>query len=269
MNSTVTFKVFRFDPARDKSGRLENFTVPWEKGLTVLEGLYYVMENLDGSLAFRSSCRAAVCGSCAMHINGKYRLACRTQVEHLVGATPSGRPDIGQPHRVAPTKNDTITIQPLAHLPIFKDLVVDMGRFFKHYTKIKPYLMPASPAGGPSGNVPAKEVAQSPEERKKIDGFIDCILCGACYGSCPVAGSNPDYIGPHSILRSARWVNDSRDTARSERLDIVADNLGLWRCHSIFNCQAACPKDLDPAGAITQLKRQALWHKVKQIFGTK
>jgi succinate dehydrogenase / fumarate reductase iron-sulfur subunit len=238
----VTFKVFRFDPARDKSGRLENFTVPWEKGLTVLEGLYYIMENLDGSLAFRSSCRAAVCGSCAMHINGKYRLACRTQVEHL--------------------NNPIITVQPLAHLPIFKDLVVDMGRFFKHYTKIKPYLMP-------SGNVPAKEVAQSPEERKKIDGFIDCILCGACYGSCPVAGSNPDYIGPHSILRSARWVNDSRDTARSERLDIVADNLGLWRCHSIFNCQAACPKDLDPAGAITQLKRQALWHKVKQIFGTK
>lgn len=236
----VTFKVFRFNPARDNNYRLDSFTVPWEKGLTVLEGLYYIMENLDGSLAFRSSCRAAVCGSCAMHINGKYRLICKTQVESL--------------------NSGVVTVRPLAHLPIYKDLVVDMSRFFQHYTKIKPYLIP-------SGNIPEKEFPQSPKDRKKIDTFIDCILCGACYGSCPVAGSNPDYIGPHSILRTARWVNDSRDTAKSKRLNIVADNLGIWRCHSIFNCQAACPKDLDPAGAITQLKRKALWHKVKRIFG--
>ncbi|MFA5794485.1 MAG: succinate dehydrogenase iron-sulfur subunit [Candidatus Brocadiia bacterium] len=240
MNSSVTFKVFRFDPAKDKDCRFDSFTVPFEKGLTVLEGLYYIMENLDGTLAFRSSCRAAVCGSCAMHVNGKYRLSCKTQVEAL--------------------NSDTITVRPVAHLPIHKDLVVDMGRFFKHYESIKPYLMPSTA-------MPEKEFPQSPEERKKIDNFIDCILCGACYGSCPVAGSNPDYIGPHSILRAARWINDSRDTIQTERLNVVADNLGVWRCHSIFNCQAACPKDLDPAGAITQLKRKALWHKVKRIFG--
>jgi len=245
------FKVFRFDPEKDKFSRFESYQVPWEKGMTVLEGLIYIFDNLDGSLSFRSSCRAAVCGSCAMHIttgfalgeNGKYRLACNTLIESLV-KQGSG----------------IITIQPLAHLLVYKDLVVDMTNFFKNYESIKPYLIPNEP-------IPAKEFIQSPSERKKIDGAIDCILCGACYGSCPVAGTNPDYAGPHSILKTLRFYNDSRDTGKKERLNLIGNNYGLFRCHSVFNCQIVCPKKLDPGDAIAQMKKRVIWSMIKQCLG--
>jgi succinate dehydrogenase / fumarate reductase iron-sulfur subunit len=237
------FKVFRFDPEKDKVARFDAYTVPWEKGMTVLEGLLFILDNFDNSPSFRSSCRAAVCGSCAMHINGKYRLACNTLIENLLKE--------GQ---------GTVTIQPLAHLPVYKDLVVNMDNFFKHYEAIKPYLITDKAA-------PAKEFTQSPEDRRKIDGSIDCILCGACYGSCPVAGTNEEYLGPHSILKALRFYNDSRDTAGKERLALIGNNKGLFRCHSIFNCQMVCPKDLDPAGAIAQMKMKLVWQKFKGIFG--
>jgi succinate dehydrogenase / fumarate reductase iron-sulfur subunit len=235
----TTFKVFRFDPAKDKASRFDTFEVPAEKGLTVLESLYYIMENHDGSLAFRSSCRAAVCGSCAMHINGKYRLACNTQVETL--------------------KSDTVTVQPLAHLPVLKDMVVDLTNFFKHYAEIKPYIIPDT-------KTPEKEFTQSPTERRKMDGLVDCILCAACYGSCPVAAGEPEYLGPHALLKTARFVYDSRDKAAKERLNLVAHNKGLFRCHTIFNCQIACPKNLDPSGAIAKLKMKSVWSSLKEIL---
>jgi len=207
--------------------------------MTVLEGLCYILENQDGSLAFRSSCRAAVCGSCAMHINGKYQLACNTLIENL--------------------KNQTVTIQPLAHLPVLKDLVVDLSNFFRHYEKIKPYLIPEN-------SVPKKEFVQKPAERKKLDNMIDCILCAACYGSCPVAAGNPDYFGPHALLKAARFVYDSRDKALQERLKLVAHSRGLFRCHTIFNCQMVCPKDIDPSGAIAKLKMKSIWSSLRNIF---
>jgi succinate dehydrogenase / fumarate reductase, iron-sulfur subunit len=234
----VTFKVFRFDPEKDKAHRFVTYQVPDEKGLTVLEGLYYIMENLDGSLAFRSSCRAAVCGSCAMHINGQYRLACNTQVSHL---------------------GSTIVVRPLAHLPILKDMVVDLTNFFKQYEAIKPYLINDSA-------MPEKEILQSPKERRKIDNLVDCILCGACYGACPVAATTEKYAGPHALMKAARFINDSRDTAKDERIKLVAHDTGLWRCHTIFNCQQVCPKNLDPSGAIAQLKMKSLWVKCKEFF---
>ncbi|MDI6787170.1 MAG: 4Fe-4S dicluster domain-containing protein, partial [Planctomycetota bacterium] len=154
----------------------------------------------------------------------------------------------------------TITISPLSHLPIYKDLVVDMTNFFRHYESIKPYLIP-------SQTPPQKEFIQSPKERKKIEQSIDCILCGACYGSCPVAGTNPDYLGPHSILKTLRFYNDTRDTAKKERLSLIGNNKGLFRCHSIFNCQICCPKDLDPAGAISQMKMKLIFQKIKGLMG--
>ena len=237
------FRVFRFDPDDKKPARFDTYTVPWEKGMTVLEGLLYISDYFVDSPSFRCSCRAAVCGSCAMHINGKYRLACNTLVETLLK-----------------DGNGTITIQPLAHLPVHKDLVVDMTNFFKHYETIKPYLIP-------SKSLPEKEIIQLPHDRKKIDGAIDCILCGACYGSCPVAGTNPEYIGPHGILKASRFYNDSRDAANQERLTLIGNNKGLFRCHSIFNCQVVCPKNLDPAGAISQMKMKLVWSKVKGLFG--
>lgn len=237
------FKVFRFDPEKDTTYRFDTFDVPWEKGLTVLEGLNYILDNLDSTLAYRSSCRAAVCGSCAMHINGKYRLACNTSVEALVQ-----------------DGNGEITIRPLAHLPVYKDLVVDMSNFFRHYDKIKPYLIPPE-------TMPQKELVQSPEDRKKIDGAIDCILCGSCYGSCPIAGTHPDYVGPHAIFKAMRFYNDSRDIGKAERLNLIADECGIFRCHSVFNCQAVCPKNLETGNAVSHMKMNLVWYKIKRFFG--
>jgi succinate dehydrogenase / fumarate reductase iron-sulfur subunit len=235
----VEFKIFRFDPEKDRSPRFDRYQVPAEKGMTVLEGLWYILDNLDGSLSFRSSCRAAVCGSCTMHINDKYRLACNTQIETF--------------------KSGTVVIQPLAHLPVLKDLVVDLANFFRNYEEIKPYLIP-------SASVPDKEFVQSPAQRKKIDGAIDCILCGACYGSCPIATGSQGYLGPHAFLKAARFVYDSRDGASDERFALISHSNGLFRCHTVFNCQMVCPKNLDPSGAIAKLKMKAIWNSLRKLL---
>ncbi|MCK4908894.1 MAG: succinate dehydrogenase iron-sulfur subunit [Planctomycetes bacterium] len=236
----ATFHIFRFDPTKDKTIRFDRFEVPDKKGLTVLDGLYYILENLDGSLAFRSSCRAGVCGSCAMHINGQYRLSCTTSVK------PLGK---------------NVTIRPLAHLPVLKDLVVDLTNFFRHYEKIKPYLIT-------NDQPPKKEFIQQPAQRKKIESLIDCILCGACYGSCPVAAGEPNYLGPHALLKAARFIFDSRDTNDRERINLINHNLGVFRCHTIFNCQQVCPKKIDPSEAIARMKMKTVWSKLRGFFGS-
>jgi succinate dehydrogenase / fumarate reductase iron-sulfur subunit len=229
----VKFRVFRYDPDNGKGAFFQEYQVPNEKGMTVLEGIFWIMENLDPTLAFRCACRAAICGSDAMHINGKYRLACQTQIDRLGG---------------------TVTIRPLSHLPVQKDLVVDMQPFFDNYKSIKPYLIPGDAP-------PEKEFLQSPRERARLDHHIDCILCGACYGSCPVAYGDPDYLGPHALLKALRFIDDSRDGAGHERLAMVASEFGVFRCHTIFNCKEVCPKDLNPTGAITRLKNKILAEK--------
>ena len=232
-----TFEVFRYDPHGSKAeddAFFQEYEVPDAKGLTVLEGLYYILENLDPTLAFRSSCREGVCGSCAMHINDMYRLACETQV-----ATLGAR----------------VIIRPLAHMKIIRDLVVDMDPFFAQFEKIKPYLIPKDEPN-------EKEFLQSPKERAKIDHYVDCILCAACYGSCPVVATDDKYLGPQALLKALRFVNDSRDGATGERLGLIASNVGAFRCHTIFNCQQVCPKDLDPTGAIAKLKMHTLRAKL-------
>ena len=232
------FKIFRFDPDADKAPRFDTFAVPgFKKGLTVLEGLFYIQEELDGSIAFRSSCREGICGSCAMHINGKYRLACETQVTDL-GA-------------------EKITVQPLGHLPVLRDLVVDMEPFFEKYKYIKPFLMPGSPP-------PERERPQTAGEQAKVIPSVDCILCSCCHSSCTVTATDPEYLGPAALLKVDRFLNDSRDGADDERLDLVDRMHGIWRCHTIFSCQEVCPKDLDPTGAIANLKRRAL---KRRLFG--
>jgi len=224
------FKVFRYDPDNGRGPRFESFQVEDPPGMTILEGLFWILENKDPSLAFRCSCRSAVCGSDAMHINGQYRLACQTQIGKL---------------------RAPITIRPLAHLPVQKDLVVDMQPFWDNYKQIKPYLIPKEAA-------PEKEYLQSVGDRQRIDHHVDCILCGACYGSCPVAYGDPKYLGPHALLKTLRFVEDSRDGATKERLAMVASEFGVFRCHTIFNCQKVCPKDLNPTGAISRLKNKIL-----------
>lgn len=228
-----TFKIFRYNPKSGGPAYFQTYELPEKKGMTVLDGLYHILENIDSTLAFRSSCRQGVCGSCAMHIGGQYRLACETQVV-----------DIG----------NLVAIRPLSHMKIVRDLVVDLDPFFAKYTEIKPYLIPA-------GEPPVREFKQSPKERAKFDPYVDCILCAACYSSCPVAGTDEKYLGPQALLKALRYVADSRDGATGERLAYLASDFGAFRCHTIFNCQQVCPKELDPSSAIAKLKMKSLWAK--------
>jgi len=197
--------------------------------MTVLDALFQVLEKKDRLLAFRYSCRSAVCGSDAMFINGKQRLACNTQISEL---------------------GDEITVAPLPRLPVIRDLVVDLHSFFHKIEMVKPYLVPREP-------YPTKEFLQSPKDRLMIDVAIDCIDCGACLSACPSAWTDPSYIGPAAAVKAARFVADTRDTAKRERLRLVGCEDGIWRCHTIFNCADACPKSIDPPYFIQYLKRKA------------
>ena len=226
----MKFRVFRFNPDEDKKPCFKSYDVPVKPGMTVLDGLWHILEKLDGSIAFRSSCRAGVCGSCAMHINGTYRLACETQLKDL--------------------KENEVVIRPLSELKVIKDLVVDMEPFWKKYKYIKPYLMPATAE-------PDKERLQTQEERRRLDGLIECILCGCCSFSCPVSGTDEEYSGPAAFIQANRFVRDSRDNGGRERLALVDGEDGVWRCHTVFNCTRVCPKDIDPAGSIANLKRKS------------
>jgi len=235
----ITFRIRRHDP-RDKTDpepRWEEFKVLYESTLTVLEGLFYIQEKLDGSLSFRYCCRASVCGSCAMYINGAYRLACQTNVKHL--------------------DSEIVTVAPLPHLPLVKDLVCDMDDFFAKYEYIKPWLIRNSPD-------PEKEIPQPPKERKKLDMPIDCILCGACYSSCPSVWGEENYLGPAALLKAFRFEVDSRDQARKERLPRFDNERGVYRCHTIMNCVEACPKELNPTEGIQWLKKAAVR---RRLFG--
>ena len=232
----IAYRVLRFNPDKDQKPYFQAYTFPLKPAMTVLEGLYHILEYIDHTLSFRSSCRMAICGSCAMHINGKYRLACNTQITSL--------------------KSNTVTVRPLLHLPVFKDLVVDHTGFFENMIALKPWLIDKQP-------VPEEEYLQTPQQRKKLDVVADCIMCQACYASCPVAGTDNKYFGPHAFLKALRFVNDSRDSATMERLAQVAGETGVFRCHTIFNCQEVCPKHLDPAGAIAKLKMAAILYQLK------
>jgi len=233
---TIIFNICRFDPDVDKKPHFKKYEVPFlRKDLTVLEGLNYIQQRLDHSLAYRSSCRAAICGSCAMHINGKYRLACNTLVSKL--------------------ETDVVTIRPLANLTVQKDLFVDMKPFWDKYEQVRPYLITGKPLPA------AGEQPQSVDERARLDNLIDCILCSCCHVSCPITASHENYPGPMAFLNLDRFLSDSRDSAQAERLAIVNDEQGVWRCHTVFNCQEACPKDLNPSGAIARIKMKVVKDK--------
>jgi len=240
----VKLRINRYDPAADgplsggrRTARWDEFTVPYQGTLTVLEALFAIQESQDGSLAFRYCCRASICGSCAMYIGGRYRLACQTNVLHFEGKT--------------------ITVEPMPHLPLVKDLVVDMTSFFAKYELIKPWLIRESAD-------PELEISQSPQDRKKLDMPIDCILCGCCYSSCPSVWYEDDYIGPAALLKAYRFEVDSRDEARKQRLPYFDNERGAYRCHTITNCIEACPKELNPTEGIQWLKRAAVR---RRLFG--
>lgn len=227
MAEYVTLKIFRYQPNVDTRPRFDTFQVRQRPGLMVLEALFDILEYQDASLAFRYSCRWGICGSCAMHINGRYRLACETRVEAL---------------------GPEITVQPLQHFPIIKDLVVDFEGFFEKLAQVQPYLMPGD-------DDPAKERLQSPAQRERTEDGAKCILCACCQAACPMTLAHHAYLGPAVLLKLDRFHQDSRDDAKDLRLDLAEGEMGVWRCHTVFNCVEVCPKELHPAQAISHLKQ--------------
>jgi succinate dehydrogenase / fumarate reductase, iron-sulfur subunit len=238
-SGTYTFKILRYDAVRpDIEPHFESYRIKVIPGLTVLAMLLRIREEIDGTMSFRCSCRSAICGSCAMVINGKIDLACRTQV--------------------AIFETDTIILEPLPNFEVIKDLSVDMTPFWRMYEKIQPYLIRKNP-------VPEKELYQSEKDRNKIDQFVKCILCACCYGACPVLNKDADYIGPAAAAKLERFALDSRDERGS--LEVVNNQNSVWGCDTVFRCIDACPKDVRPTDAIVGLRKKLLKNKFINILG--
>jgi succinate dehydrogenase / fumarate reductase iron-sulfur subunit len=240
---TRTFKVYRYDPASGENPRVDRFEVPIEGVSMVLDALIRIKNEMDASLTFRRSCREGVCGSCSMNINGANTLACT-----------KGMDDCG---------SGDITIYPLPSQPVLKDLVTDLTNFYRQHAYIQPFLQ-AKDAD------PEKEWRQSPEDRKKLDGLYECILCASCSTSCPSYWWNgnkgdpsEEYLGPAALLQAYRWLADSRDQMTDERLDKLEDDFKLYRCHTIMNCAQVCPKGLNPAQAIAEIKKMMVARQSK------
>jgi len=232
----LVFSVYRYNPDVDKAPRMQEYTLdnPEGRDMMVLDALIKLKEQ-DASLSFRRSCREGVCGSDGLNINGKNGLACIT------------------PLSAAGSKGGKIVVRPLPGLPVVRDLVVDMSQFYTQYEKVKPYLI------NDSKLPPAGEYLQSPEERAKLDGLYECILCACCSTSCPSFWWNPDkFIGPAGLLHAYRFLADSRDTATEQRLNDLDDAFSVFRCHGIMNCVNVCPKGLNPTKAIGEIKSMLL-----------
>jgi len=228
-----TIRIQRFNPEKDKKPYFQNFEITYTRETTLLDALHEIKSHQDGSLTYRRSCRHAICGSCAMNVNGKNMLVCNSPMQHFMG------------------RKGVVTIRPLPYLPVIKDLVVDRTRFWEQYLRVKPWLIV-------TGDAPEKEYRVSPEEVAALNSAETCIMCGACYSACTVVGTSENYIGPHALLKSFLRILDPRDEAVSERLLEVGTQEGAFRCHTIFNCIDACPKGLDPTKAIETLRGLAL-----------
>jgi succinate dehydrogenase / fumarate reductase, iron-sulfur subunit len=225
-----TFRVYRYDPEGTENPHWDTYDVDVDAcGPMVLDALIHIKNTMDATLVFRRSCREGVCGSCAMNIGGRNTLACTHGWEEVPGKD--------------------VQISPLPHMPVMKDLVPDLTQFYAQYASIEPWLHTETPE-------PQKEWLQSPEDREKLDGLYECILCACCTTSCPSYWWNQDkYLGPATLLQSYRWLIDSRDEATGERLDALEDPFKLYRCHTIMNCTQVCPKGLNPAKAIAEVKK--------------
>jgi len=230
------FQVYRWSPDDDKNPHLDTYEVDMDScGPMVLDALIKIKNEIDPGLTFRRSCREGVCGSCAMNIDGQNTLACTKGMYEIDG---------------------DVKVYPLPHMQVVKDLVPDMTNFYAQYASIKPYLQTVSPE-------PQKEWRQSYEDRQKLDGLYECILCACCSSSCPSYWWNGDrYLGPAALLQAYRWLIDSRDEATGERLDDLEDPFRLYRCITILNCAQACPKGLNPAKAIAEIKKMLVERRV-------
>jgi succinate dehydrogenase / fumarate reductase, iron-sulfur subunit len=225
-----TIQIYRYDPDLDENPRYDTYTIDTNDcGPMVLDALIKIKNDVDTTLAFRRSCREGICGSCSMNIDGTNTLACTKSMHEISG---------------------DIRITPLPHMPVIKDLVPDLREAYKQYASIKPWMQ--------SSTVPPKgERLQSEKDRAKLDGLWECILCFSCTTSCPSYWWNGDkYLGPATLLQSYRWIADSRDENKAERLKELEDPFKLYRCHTIMNCTKTCPKGLNPAEAIAKIKQE-------------
>ena len=230
-----TFKIYRYDPDQPDNPRVDSYEVDVSDVSMILDALIKIKDKIDPTLTFRRSCREGVCGSCAMNINGANTLACTKGMDEL--------------------GNGDIHVYPLPHQPVMKDLVTDLSNFYKQHAEVQPFLQSKQAE-------PETEWEQSPEDRAKLDGLYECILCACCSTSCPSywwngekEGGEKEYLGPAALLQAYRWLNDSRDELTNERLDQLEDEFKLYRCHTIMNCAQVCPKHLNPAQAISEIKR--------------
>ena len=224
------FHVYRWEPDSGKNPSMDTYEIDLGKcGPMVLDAIIYIKNELDPTLTFRRSCREGICGSCSMNIGGINTLACTMAIEDL---------------------NGDINIYPLPHMPVVKDLVPDMTDFYAQYASIKPWMQTQSPPP------PDRERLQSKEERAELDGLYECIMCACCSTSCPSYWWSSDrFLGPATLLQAYRWIVDSRDENTGERLDELEDPFRLYRCHTIMNCTNTCPKGLNPAKAIVEIKK--------------
>ena len=223
------FSIYRWSPDDDENPRTDYYEIDLSKcGPMVLDAIIKIKNEIDPTLTFRRSCREGICGSCAMNIDGVNTLACTKSIDDIKG---------------------DIKISPLPHQPVIKDLVPDLTNFYEQHKSVQPWLKTKS-------DQPEKEWFQSKEDREKVDGMYECIMCACCSTSCPSYWWNGDkYLGPAVLLQAYRWIIDSRDEDRKQRLKKVADELKLYRCHTILNCTSACPKGLNPAKAIAEIKK--------------
>ena len=225
----VTLRIRRYNPEQDSEPHWEDYTVTAYGTDRLLDALHTIKWTIDGTLNFRRSCGHGVCGSDAMRINGRNRLACKTLLKDLNPKKP-------------------ITVEPIKGLPVEKDLVVDMEPFFAAYREVMPFLIT-------KGNEPTKERLQTQEERERFDDTTKCILCAACTSSCPVFWTDGQYFGPASIVNAHRFIFDSRDAGSEMRLEILNSKEGVWRCRTVFNCTEACPRGIEVTKAIQEVKR--------------
>ncbi|MFK7760732.1 MAG: succinate dehydrogenase iron-sulfur subunit [Candidatus Midichloriaceae bacterium] len=228
-NSTKLFEIYRYEPELNSNPRIDKFEIDLSKcGAMVLDALIKIKNEVDSTLTFRRSCREGICGSCAMNIDGTNTLACLKPIDTVKGS---------------------VKIYPLPHMDVVKDLVPNMNLFYAQLKSIKPWMQTDSKHAG------GKERLQSPEERERLDGLSECILCACCSTSCPSYWWNGDkYLGPAILLQAYRWIADTRDENTKERLNELEDDFKLYRCHTIMNCTKSCPKGLNPAQAISKIK---------------
>jgi fumarate reductase iron-sulfur subunit len=242
MPETITVEVARYLPEEETEPRVQRFEAPFRKDWVVLDALNYIKDSVDGSLTFRWSCRMGVCGSCGMMVNGEPRLTCAAFLSNCAA-------------------QGVVRVEPLRYFPVIRDLVVDIGDFLRKLQSVKPWLIPNEEKPIAEG-----ERLQTPEQLDRYRQFSMCINCMLCYAACPVVGLDPVFIGPAAIALAQRYNLDSRDHGAEERMDVLAQHEGIWGCTFVGDCTKACPKDVDPAGAIQQYKLTATVDWLKSVL---